>query len=180
MMQKNENINLKTNSSSGSTNIKTVLMISGILTFSTLTQSTIIYSDNTIKINENKDSSNTYLEKKYGINSNNNYLKETLIDSDNMNIHINISYDGNGISIFDRSIIEDSLEKEKETMEQLIAHRDKIEKVGIVSGMSLGTITLIPSMLSMIEWAATIPASILFFSVPLLILLRKKTRGDYN
>jgi len=72
---------------------------------------------------------------------------------------------------------EGDVKKGVSAMQQLISHREFVEKVGVVSGIVLGSITLAPSLLSLIEWGATIPASLLFFSLSGFMLLRKRLRG---
>lgn len=68
------------------------------------------------------------------------------------------------------------LEKPEEAMsmyEKLIIHRDKVEHTGLVGGTLLGLATIAVPFLYDIQWQAAIPATLLFFSIPLTILYRK-------
>ncbi|SEU04030.1 hypothetical protein SAMN05421676_11579 [Salinibacillus kushneri] len=63
-------------------------------------------------------------------------------------------------------------------MHKLNSHRDYIEKAGVVTGLSLGVITSMPPLFSNIDWAVTVPASVLFFSLAIFMKFRRKIRSN--
>lgn len=78
-------------------------------------------------------------------------------------------------------INESNLEGDSVDMNQkLINHRNNIEKHGINIGFIFGVASLLPSLLLHVDWAATVPASILFFSIPTFVLMRRQLRGDHD
>lgn len=71
-------------------------------------------------------------------------------------------------------------EEAGELIEKLINQRNISEKFGLIIGITLGALTLIPSILFSLEWAITLPASIMFFSLPAFVMLRKQLREGHH
>lgn len=76
--------------------------------------------------------------------------------------------------------IEESKVKEEslDMHEKLLSHRNNIEKYGMFMGSLLGTATLMISLFFSVEFAAVAPATLLFFSLPVFVFMRKQLRGD--
>lgn len=74
-----------------------------------------------------------------------------------------------------------SVPKEEMSMyEKLLAHRKNTENYAFVAGCILGLSTMLVPIVSNVQFLATIPATLLFFSVPLTVLYRRKLyKEDY-
>lgn len=113
------------------------------------------------------------------------YLNVSNITSNNsdssFNIRIAQNFSKEMRSIPYVMIREGSPKEESVDMNQkLINHRNNIEKHGISIGFIFGVASLLPSLLLLVDWAVTVPASILFFSIPVFVLMRRQLRGDHN
>lgn len=95
------------------------------------------------------------------------------------NIPVSVRVEANNvIDILPTVKNEENNEKEEDvTMQKLVSHRDTVEKFGMALGGFMGFVTLIPPLFSLVSWGATVPASILFFSLSIVMLLRQKLRG---
>ncbi|MEY9975700.1 hypothetical protein [Lysinibacillus sp. RC79] len=89
------------------------------------------------------------------------------------NTDIKLSYFNAERVIEPNSYIPEKAEEAMSMYEKLIMHRDKVEHTGLVGGTLLGLATIAVPLLFDIQWQAAIPATLLFFSIPLTILYRK-------
>lgn len=78
-------------------------------------------------------------------------------------------------------IIDKEEEKEGvEMLDRLIESRNRYERLSIIGGLVLGTLIITPSLFSILEWAVTIPAALVAYSITGYALIRKATRRFLN
>lgn len=76
-------------------------------------------------------------------------------------------------------IIEEDTKIEEETdsmYEKLMSDRDKFEKTNIIIGIVLSIVCLLISFSLGIDWGATLPGALMFISVSIFMILRRKRR----
>lgn len=95
------------------------------------------------------------------------------------NIHvIQDSFAANGI-IHSVTIEESKVKEESIDMhEKLLSHRNDIEKYGMFIGSLLGIATLMIPLFFSVEFVTVAPATLLFFSLPVFVYMRKQLRGS--
>lgn len=65
--------------------------------------------------------------------------------------------------------------------QKLIDQRTKFEKQGVIVGATLASITLASSIFtSIVPWSASVPAAVMFGSLSMFMLLKKKIRGEHD
>ncbi|SEB15647.1 hypothetical protein SAMN05421743_12127 [Thalassobacillus cyri] len=71
--------------------------------------------------------------------------------------------------------------KEESTMgQQLLAHRDKVEKWSSLSGLALGSIAIFSALHPLVQLAAVLPGTLMFYTIPAFMYFRKWLRSDQN
>ncbi|MEI5893159.1 hypothetical protein DXB51_27515 [Bacillus cereus] len=79
----------------------------------------------------------------------------------------------------DRALSEEGNSGEESVMyNELIVQRDKIEKSGIICGLVLSVLTILIPLLTPLEWKAVFPGILMFLSLTVFMLIRKKVRGS--
>ncbi|HEF1895846.1 TPA: hypothetical protein R9Z04_000916 [Bacillus cereus] len=88
------------------------------------------------------------------------------------------SYSNNWKKV-DRVVTEERDTEEESVMyNELIVQREKIERSGIILGLVLSVLTLLIPLLTPLEWKAVFPGILMFLSLTVFMLIRKKVRGS--
>ena len=113
---------------------------------------------------------------------------ETLIGtSENIRVYVNSALTENifinGISSSENAIIDNKEHVEgmddNMLVDKLLEQRNRLEKNGFITGISLAGLSLIlPLFFPIITYANTIPTSLMFLSLPGFVFIRKKLRGE--
>ncbi|MDA1797571.1 hypothetical protein [Bacillus cereus group sp. BY8-1LC] len=73
---------------------------------------------------------------------------------------------------------ESNIRGESVMYNELIVQRDKIERSGIICGLVLSVLMLLIPLLTPLEWKAVFPGILMFLSLTVFMLIRKKVRGS--
>jgi len=77
--------------------------------------------------------------------------------------------------------VSNPIEEDISMYDKLVNHRALVERQGMIVGAALCVVTLASSFLfKFIPWSASVPAALMFGSLSIFMLLRKKLRGDHD